>query len=649
MNPAIVTLLNKEISQHRVLFLWLGAFALVTTLLLVFAMERLGAITSYLSIASLFTEPVLVVIAVILGQQLIVKEYYGRSQRFIEALPVARGQMEWVKFGVGYAVLLAIALAVWAWCVSLASQHEHVSGSFAALMATRICVYVFALWCIVYTFSFLGRLRIGFAGASLLAVYMLDAYTPLEVGRFGPLALMDPDLFASERDTLPARAILETLVIAGAALGLARLLLRLREGSLVETLSVAMSMRDKSFVLVLAVVAIGSASLLGDETADLPFSVGQQNVITRGIVEVAHLEAAYATDAVRHADALALHADQLTTVVTLPDEFRIGVTFAPQVLPMQYDRVRSSPRYGVLTSTDVSRHADQLFFAAFVFHEVFDELMHGRTTSIETLHVFHDGFALYWAAHGASPPPALTTPVPGPLVSEMTPETLLVYASYAARQIKLDPTRIGEWDRTMEELGDGLSLSLNYSLWRVLAEEVGHDTLMAFARSLYARQYHRDARDWYLDWRNPATDQFETTTGIAWPDFVGRWARQLETLATRPGHQHALANIPDGTMTVVPVSDGLGVSLNLTADLDPGLVPNSTCQMLHTGLPAYETTVSARGLRGVDIKQGSDNSRLTHSIFGAYGSGDRVAVSLECMTPNFPVPLRLGFVRIEIP
>ena len=74
MNSATRALLGKELSQHAPLLLSLGAFALLSTFMLVALLSRTGGLTSYLSVASLFAMPTLVLIAAVLGQQLIVRE-----------------------------------------------------------------------------------------------------------------------------------------------------------------------------------------------------------------------------------------------------------------------------------------------------------------------------------------------------------------------------------------------------------------------------------------------------------------------------------------------------------------------------------------------------------------------------------------------
>ena len=168
MTAPVFALIGKEVDQFRVLLLWLAIFSFFTCWIFKNLMSYGGSVVSYLSLTSLFASPVLVIIAFLMGQALIVREYYGHTQRFVEALPIKRGYLAMVKFVVGFAALLLLAVGAWLYSISLARAHEPVSGHFAGLMFLRLIVYVFALWSLVFTFSLLGRLRIPLLAAAAL-------------------------------------------------------------------------------------------------------------------------------------------------------------------------------------------------------------------------------------------------------------------------------------------------------------------------------------------------------------------------------------------------------------------------------------------------------------------------------------------------
>jgi hypothetical protein len=139
----VSALLGKEIDQFRSVFLWLVAFSFFTSWMFKNLMSYSGSVVSYLTLTSVFATAVLVIIAFLIGQKLIIQEYYGQTQRFVEALPIKRGYMSVVKFVVGFASLLVLAVGVWLYSILLARSHEPVSGQFAWFMFLRLTVYVF--------------------------------------------------------------------------------------------------------------------------------------------------------------------------------------------------------------------------------------------------------------------------------------------------------------------------------------------------------------------------------------------------------------------------------------------------------------------------------------------------------------------------
>lgn len=640
MNSATRALLGKELSQHAPLLLSLGAFALLSTFMLVALLSRTGGLTSYLSVASLFAMPTLVLIAAVLGQQLIVREYASRSQRFVEALPVARGHHEWVKWSLGYVVLLGISIGVWLYAASLAAGHEAISSRFMALMTLRLVVYVFVLWSFVFTLSCLGRLRLGIAALTAAALYAVDAYTPVEIDRFGPFALMDADQFASERTRIPVRALSESLIVGGLALALSRYFTNLQEGSFLERLSVPMSARDKSFVLMLAVVALGAITLFGPEEDDFPVDLGERHVVVDGRARVSHVEPRWRDDALDVAAYLGSRTRALESILSMPEPFTVGVTFAPLVEPMEYDVDHASPVYGVLVTADITRTDDRDYFGAFVYHEVLDTLMTGRTTSMEPLHVLHDGFALYWAAHGDTPPPT---------IGGAGVEPLLVRALYGFRAVGITAEGMQRYDRTMEALGDASALALTYSGWRSLVDEVGHARAMDLARHIYGQPYHGDVRDWWHDSLNPMEDKFLQATGITWQTHLTRWRKRFEALEGRPAWRQAADRFPVAEFSLSVEPGPLGSDIVLSAPLSRPLAAGTECSLLHTRIAWYDTPLSPRGMREARIAVRDGDRTITTLLSGIYGSGNRIAGALECTPADLAVPVRLGLTRLTIP
>ena len=191
MMSVLRALAGKELQQHAVMLLWLTLFSLLCAWMLFALYSAGGGGLSYLSVTSTFANLVLVVVAFVVGQQLVAAEYYGRTQRFIETLPARHGSVHWVKYWFGYLYLFVMLLIVWYPFKVLAQASETVSALFAGIMLLRMAAFVFALWSIVFAISLLGRLRLPLIATAAFAIVMINNYTDFELNRFGPMALMD--------------------------------------------------------------------------------------------------------------------------------------------------------------------------------------------------------------------------------------------------------------------------------------------------------------------------------------------------------------------------------------------------------------------------------------------------------------------------
>jgi ABC-type transport system involved in multi-copper enzyme maturation permease subunit len=303
---ALLALLRKELRQHGP--------ALLATSLLLGLISLLGwvgqlkeaRVLSALDIVPRFALTALPAAALFLGHRLVVAEYYGRTQRFVEALPVRRGAMVLAKAAFGLAWLLVWAAAALLLTVRAARATEPVAPRFLAIMSARLGLYVFALWGVVFLFGFFGRLRVPLAVAAALVLFLLGRTTALHLGRFGPLALIDMTSFPFERRHFPGLALAQAGAVGGVALALAYALARVRDGSIVESLARRLSAREWSALLVMAA---GGATLVGALSRDKPapeyrFTTNAVLSGPAGTVEIAYLEEDLRPEAARLAGAL---------------------------------------------------------------------------------------------------------------------------------------------------------------------------------------------------------------------------------------------------------------------------------------------------------------------------------------------------------
>ncbi len=639
------SLLGKELQQHTGLFFWLAGFCAVVTWLLFRISIAGGQTLSYLSITSIFAVPGLLVLAFIMGQRLVAVEYYGQTQRFIEALPIPRGYVQWVKYLLGFFYLLVLLGGVWMACMLEAARFEVLTPEFVGFMALRLSAFVFAVWSMVFTFSLLGKLRIPLIASAVLALSLINSFTSFEMGRFGPLALMDQQLFAFERKSLPTQALIETITGGAAMLALGMWLARMRDGSLVESLATPVSSRAKGFLISLAVAALGIYTYFGPEPEVEPFSFSDTLVVVDGPVAIAYLDPQFEADAVTLMSYLSERLRSLETIApTLGDDFPVQVSLAPVADPTEFDTQLTSDE-GVAVSANFSASAgwDNPLFGAFVVHQILYANSAGRLL-LEPHHWLLDGFSRWWAAHGETSTSAIGAQV----------DPILLEALHVSRNTSISEEVLRRWDISSDKFGEIMAMSVGYSGWEVLQEHQGTEAALELARQEFSRPSYGDVRDWWMDWRDPLSQRFERATGWAWEDFLTTWEQRLKELRLQEDYRRELDAIATGKLTITPeVTNGVR-SLRYVLTLNQSLPANSRCAALHTRLPSFDVPVGRAMLREVELlwpeASGSQSAlSMEYLLSGEYGQGARVFAAFECQFPQFPAPLYLGSIRLTMP
>lgn len=647
MIATIRSLLGKELQQHRFTFLWLAGFTALVTWLFFRISDVGGQTLSYLSITSLFAVPVLVVIAFVVGQRLISAEYYGQTQRFIEALPIRQGYVQWVKYWVGLLSLLVLIGGVWLACIDSARQFETIRPGFIGLMAIRLFAFVFALWSTVFTFSLLGRLRIPLLALAAFGVSLINSFTQFELDRFGPLALVDRDLFGFERTNLPVDDLIDTLIFGFVMLALGLWLARKREGSFVESLATPINTRAKGFLVALVVTTLGIYTYFGPEPEVEPFAFSGFHVASDGPVEIAYLDAEFEADAHRLMRYVAERARALDALVPVTgDEFRVRVALDPSADLAEYGTEITSPVEGVVVSANFETTSEwsDVHFGSFLFHQVLYAKSNGRLL-FEPHHWLIDGFARWWAASSEQPNSAMESHV----------DPIMLEALYATRSTPVTELVLEQWDSSAEIFGEDMGMSVAYSGWRVIQEQKGTAAALQLAKQEFSRPSHGDVRDWWGEWRDPVQRRFERATGWTLSEFVATWDRTLNELRAAPHYRRALDAIAKGELSITAeITENGTRALHYVLTLDRSLPGNTKCMALHTQLPSFDTPIGREGLREAEVLWPEPDERgpalsVDYSLAGEYGTGTRVYAAFECRFPQFPVPLYLGSSRLTMP
>jgi hypothetical protein len=627
------TLFAKELRQHGPALLGISALLTLAFSLGRSLMAREARVLSALEVVSSFALGPLVAAALYLGHRLVVAEHYGRTQRFVEALPVRRGHLALVKAAFGL-----LWLELWAGCALLlgaaGASTEPIGGRFLGILAARLGLYVFALWGLVFLLGFFGRLRLLLGGALVALALVLDRATAWRLDSFGPLALIQRTTFAFERHHVPTAALAQSAAVGIVGVVVAWALSRVREGGIVESLARPLAPRELSALLVVVLGGTLALSALDREPAPPPFAFSGDRVLRQGPVETGYLEDELrpAAQAVTTRMALTVTAFSRALGVSFPP---VRVVHGPEV-PADLPRLlRSHPSEGVVLRANLAatEPGGQTRIVALALHSLVWSRTRGRA-GIESRHWMLDGFTLHFAEYPERAP------------SPLEPDETLLRALVATALVPFDETLLREYERTAERLGDDVTDALSASGWRILEAQVGRERVLALARAALTRPGTGDVRDYLYERRHPGRQLFEQTTGLSWPAFLQTWAGELARLRRRPAAVAMLAGLPRGRFGVRADPDsGLGVEAQLTA----ALAADSTCTLRHRRLPPHDLPFSPDTLEEVKFIWGRGQAALDRRLPSEYGRGERAFVALDCDLPALGCWARLAAQRVTAP
>ena len=644
---AYAALLQKEFAHHLLALTGLTLLLALAFVIYWWQLDSGARVLTYLSLVSSFAKIPIVLAALYLGHRLVVLEYYGKTQHFVETLPISIGQMELTKFMFGFVYLGCVNAAILAASVALSVENELVESRFLAIMTVRLVAYVFALWSFVFCMGFLGRLRIPLYVLVALGVAAIDYYTKFEVSRFGPLALIDGATFAFERRQFPTPALIESAVVGSVFFVLAFALARTREGSLVEQLAQPMSQRERGFFATCIVCVVLAWSWAADKAQRAPFEFTSEHVLRSrsGSIEIGYFRDDARRVAQQQLNFLDARVDPMWQALQLGEMApKVRIALSSSAHTGRFETTHEDPLEGIVVEADFLGGGDRKFtdLSTYVVHEIL--AAHSkRRASIESKHWFLDGFSRYWTLHGASTPDRLGTRFEGDVL----------HALVASRKVAVNVDRIREWDLVMEGLGYPMADAFAYLGLRVLADRRGVDAVMNLARTVLARTPHIGVMDLWYERRNTMADVFESSTGGSWPQFVEAWSNSVERLRGSPAYTSALERVPRGVAQFRNVRHAAGSDLVVAVRLQPAPSPaptlGDTCTFSHTILGPVDTPIDIRNMQWEERLWPAQQSDIEHIQPTPYGEGSRMMVAVDCDFAALGIPIRMGVERMVLP
>ena len=606
-------LLRKELAQHA--WALLGLMLLFGLVVLVEWADVVASpvATSRLEAAATSVRVFAPLAGLILGHRLVVREYYAKTQLFLEALPIRRWEMVLAKYVFGLCVLVAPSLLALGVIAALAQ----VELRDVSVMAARTTGYCCAVWSVLFALGLLGRLRFAAYAMLAIALYLLTSISDFDVTRFGPLALVD-STFAYEWRELPRRALLESSAFSAAFLALGLGLSLVREGSIAESLARRASPREKSGITVAIVAALSIASIVDAKQQRQPFEFTGSSVLRSSRTDLAimygfpELEPRAST-AMNQLERSALGM-QHELGMARPGPLRIAHN--SRLGDNEIREQHLPDRDGVLLELNLGSSSaapeDLLYNVA---HGSINWISEGRA-AFEPQHWLLDGFCSWWAVE--------QLPDAG--------ERQWLRGLTAMRAVELAPATIDAWERVMEAAGEPLAAGLAFTALALIAERHGRRAVLELARPLLETNSKDLAR------------RFEDVTKQTWPDFVRMWQSELRRRSRQGALADKLEQLRPTTATIRALRQSGIADLVYELRGEP-----RSCSLGHAVLQPYDEFIGDHGLARLPIEWDDGPAGVSGRLPGRYGTGQRVLAVIDCDVPLLRTKMRIAARRMTMP
>ncbi len=658
----LTALLGKELRQHAVIGIALLA-CLAGVYLLLLLGTVFGAETVSLMEAHAAFLPFVTLGGLVLGNRLVALEYYGRTQLFVEALPLRRGEMVALKYLLGLGLLfLAAGLSLLA-TAAVALSREPIDVRFLAIVTARTGSYVFFIWSFFFVMGLVGRFRVAVYLAVVLALTFVDAMTAFEIRHFAPFAVLDNATLPFEREVMPLRAVLETVTMGAGMTVLAFLLALINEGSLAEVLARRMSQREKAVIGILLVALMLAFAILEDRRDKQPYAFPRQQVV-RGEalpIEILYLLPERRGDAEALLDRLVRDLGALAAELGWPSLPAVRIAYSPSLDPGIYDQAELEENDGILLRANFSSSPgisspgwDAGDFSARVVGLVLDEATDGRAR-FEPKAWLRDAFAHWWSIRALDHEGAGDAELETACRDHYAP---LLRALWTTGGQPLSEDRLAAWSRYRERWGEDLAEAVALSGLLVLEQRHGRDAVLSLARQVFGRRPPEDLRELIYEWRHPMATVFEQATQLDWSDFIAGWNAELERLRAAPTCRDALAAVPrvEGSIEI----EGSGGSVRdvvysfrfaepSTRRQANGILPEGKLvTLLHKRLTPFDSELERRELRRVEKLWPATTREASWRLAGFYSRGSRAFLGLEVESAVLGCPIRIHAERRQL-
>ncbi|MBL8920194.1 MAG: ABC transporter permease [Myxococcaceae bacterium] len=426
------------------------------------------------------------VAALVAGNRLVVREYTGKTQLFLETLPISRLRVVVTKWLVGWAWVTFSVTSAWAatwWWQAKTTPVPPLDALYALVPAV---LWMTCFWAVCFVAGLLGRYRLLFWVVSGLFVYGLDTVGQLVVMQTPPFRLASESLAVANAWPEAIDVVVGSLVI-GVGLLVGLVLPVVGEGSIATTLSGRMTSRERIFSASTLLVGFMLFSVLTRDRDRPAFAL--ESVIPKDspVGPIGVLPGEGVSDAQAQALVEAIAIDVVTFVQAMEYPKLAGVYVVSQrgLDPDIVLRVPLGEKDGHVFRANVADpRFDPLMLRYRILHSIVGDHTDHRALE-EDRHWLLDGFASYWNTRGDAEARAL------------------LRRRAAASPVSLSPQAIARWDETFERAGDCFGMGISFTLVDALVDELGEGAVIELARRTFVKP-HESFRDVLFEEKLPA-------------------------------------------------------------------------------------------------------------------------------------------------
>jgi hypothetical protein len=613
-------LVQKELREHGPILLVSGLLSMMSLLGFVVMGEESGGRFSALRG---FSMSIGLLNALIAANRLLVREYAGRTQLFLEVLPIGRTRVFVTKWLLGALWVQLLIAAAWASVLRYQRRSEVIATIDALNVLLAVSVFALTAWAFAAMAGMLGRHRYTVWVAMLFTLGVaVDAgnLSPEDI----PVLNLLSDRVAMARGAAPMPDLLWAAGLALAFSIAAAALALIGSGAIASTLARRMTARERVFLLASVLVAGFVYSVVEGKRRKPAFEVADATYVQGRHARIGVM----ATEDVTGEQMLALcrliaaDVDAAIEALGLALYGPSGAKIQPAiyVMPQQgldkrlIERASLSGHDGIVLRAAPDVPAPVL--RAEVLHQLIGDASLNRAAR-EDRHVLLDGYAERVA---------LRDDVAGRELS---------WLRFASIDRPLDARGLVRWEETMEQLGQCAANALSFAVVDALEAELGAARSKVLLRSLFGRP-HDDAR--VLLEAEPS-EQLDRA-GTSWGSIASRLEAQRKALRVQRATE--LAIIPERSARLEATrSPTRGVTVRAHVR---GAV---AYRVLYAPLGPW--TVLPTPLARLDVRGAHDAQTVSSTVPVSLPRGSRLFTAVEVDDPTLQCPQRLLARRLVLP